>query len=78
VNQVSKTNSGVSLHRLWWDGCGYLPIDSCWDLRWTYLTNTMFVVIPPIYAVWVRACVRALQACGALNQNRQGECAERL
>lgn len=44
---------GVSLHRLWWDGCGYLPSDSCWDLRWTYVTNTMFLVIPPIYGVWV-------------------------
>ena len=28
---------GVVLHRLWWDGCGYLPADSCWDMRYTHL-----------------------------------------
>ena len=43
---------GVVLHRLWWDGCGYLPADSCWDMRYTYLTNTLFGLAPPIYCIW--------------------------
>ena len=44
---------GVSLHRLWWDGCGFLPLDSCWALRWTYLTNTLGALCVPVYCIWV-------------------------
>ena len=44
---------GVALHRLWWDGCGYLPVDSCWDLRYTYVTNTAISLLMPIYCIWI-------------------------
>ena len=43
---------GVALHRLWWDGCGFLPSDSCWDMRYTYLTNMIFALPPPVYCIW--------------------------
>ena len=43
---------GIALHRLWWEGCGYLPIDSCWDLRYTYVTNTLMALLLPLYCIW--------------------------
>ena len=43
---------GIALHRLWWDGCGYLPVDSCWDMRYTYVTNTLLALVLPVYCTW--------------------------
>ena len=43
---------GVALHRLWWDGCGYLPQDSCWDMRYTFVSSTLMSLLLPIYCTW--------------------------
>lgn len=43
---------GIALHRLWWDGCGYLPQDSCWDMRYTFVTGTIVSLLLPVYCTW--------------------------
>jgi hypothetical protein len=50
---------GVMLHRLWWEGCGYLPRETCWDLRYNYMTNTFLstlVRVSCVFCVCVFVC----------------------
>mmetsp|Transcript_20047 Transcript_20047/g.45643 ORF Transcript_20047/g.45643 Transcript_20047/m.45643 type:complete len:226 (+) Transcript_20047:63-740(+) len=45
--------SDALLHRIWWDGCGYLPLSSCWEVRNDILLTAFLNLIPSLYCIWI-------------------------
>ena len=41
------------LHRIWWDGCGYLPLSSCWEVRNDILFTAFLNLVPSLYCIWI-------------------------
>lgn len=43
----------LSLHRLWWDGCGVLTQEVCTDQKFQFIFIALVAVLPGLYCLWV-------------------------